>query len=70
MKHLLAETKLELREALKTSKKSDTDCVIEVSGSINSNAVFHRLFTSFLNYVVALFVEAKVSNNHRFPVVS
>ncbi|XP_048503546.1 protein PHYLLO, chloroplastic isoform X4 [Beta vulgaris subsp. vulgaris] len=43
VKHLLAETKLELHEALKTSKKSDTDCVIEVSGSINSNAVFHSV---------------------------
>ncbi|CAO2820404.1 unnamed protein product [Amaranthus hypochondriacus] len=47
VKHLLAETKLELHEALLNSQQVDTDCVIEVSGSINSNADFHSLLKTY-----------------------
>ncbi|XP_056697055.1 protein PHYLLO, chloroplastic isoform X3 [Spinacia oleracea] len=47
VKHLLAETKLELREALLTSQQADADCVIEVSGAINSNAAFHSLLRKY-----------------------
>ncbi|KAL2905213.1 Protein PHYLLO chloroplastic [Bienertia sinuspersici] len=47
VKHLLAETKIELHEALLMSQQSDTDFVIEVSGSINSNAAFHSLLKKY-----------------------
>lgn len=38
VKHLFAETKLELQEALSTAQQADRDYVIEVASSINSNA--------------------------------
>lgn len=47
VKHLLAETKLELHEALLTSQDGDTDCVIEISGSISSNTAFHSLLKKY-----------------------
>uniref|UniRef100_A0A803L7K1 Mandelate racemase/muconate lactonizing enzyme C-terminal domain-containing protein n=1 Tax=Chenopodium quinoa TaxID=63459 RepID=A0A803L7K1_CHEQI len=47
VKHLLAETKLELHEALLTSQQADVDCVIEVSGAINTNAAFHSLLKNY-----------------------
>lgn len=70
VKHLLVETKLELREALSTSQQSDADCVVEVSGSINSNAAFHRFVTSSFVYLIAFLLRQKFSDNFPFLLVS
>uniref|UniRef100_A0A803KVH6 Mandelate racemase/muconate lactonizing enzyme C-terminal domain-containing protein n=1 Tax=Chenopodium quinoa TaxID=63459 RepID=A0A803KVH6_CHEQI len=53
VKHLLAETKLELHEALLTSQQDDADCVIEVSGAINTNASFHSLLQNYAAQAVS-----------------
>lgn len=47
VKHFFAETKLELQEALSTAEQADTDYVIEVASSINSNAIFHRTLRKY-----------------------
>lgn len=43
MKHLEVQTKAELHDALFRSQFEETDCVIEVASSIDSNVTFHRL---------------------------
>ncbi|TYG79763.1 hypothetical protein ES288_D02G162700v1 [Gossypium darwinii] len=47
VKHLEVKTKMELHEALISSQKGDTDCVIEVESSIDSNATFHSYIRKF-----------------------
>ncbi|TYI93767.1 hypothetical protein E1A91_D02G156900v1 [Gossypium mustelinum] len=47
VKHLEVKTKIELHEALISSQKGDTDCVIEVESSIDSNATFHSYIRKF-----------------------
>ncbi|GMH01833.1 hypothetical protein Nepgr_003672 [Nepenthes gracilis] len=43
VKHILAKTKAELRQALMTSRQADSDCVIEVESFIDCNATFHSI---------------------------
>ncbi|KAB2090361.1 hypothetical protein ES319_A03G118500v1 [Gossypium barbadense] len=47
VKHLEVKTKMELHEALISSQKGDTDCIIEVESSIDSNATFHSYIRKF-----------------------
>ncbi|XP_073113105.1 protein PHYLLO, chloroplastic isoform X4 [Elaeis guineensis] len=45
VKHLLAQTKMELHNALWRSQNEQTDCVIEVESSIADNANFHSMIS-------------------------
>ncbi|KAL9246308.1 hypothetical protein vseg_019859 [Gypsophila vaccaria] len=53
VKHLLAETKLELQNALLKSQQADADYVIEVSSSINSNSVFHSVLRKYASHAAS-----------------
>ncbi|KAH9607030.1 hypothetical protein KSS87_013805 [Heliosperma pusillum] len=53
VKHLLAETKLELQNALFKSQQADEDYVIEVSSSIDSNTVFHSVLKKYASQVAS-----------------
>jgi len=68
---LFAETKLKLQEALLTAQQVDTDYVIEIASSIDSNAIFHRLVAAFffgrgVILQIAQFAETTSSNYHAF----
>ncbi|CAH9131215.1 unnamed protein product [Cuscuta epithymum] len=47
VKHVKVSTKMDLRDALLTSKSQHVDCVIEVNSSIEDNAHFHSTLRKF-----------------------
>ncbi|KAK9676085.1 hypothetical protein RND81_11G052600 [Saponaria officinalis] len=60
VKHLLAETKLELQNALLKSQQADVDYLIEVSSSIDSNTELHSVLRKY----------ASRAASHAFTAVS
>ncbi|XP_054809027.1 protein PHYLLO, chloroplastic isoform X2 [Prosopis cineraria] len=47
IKHLYAQTKMELEDALFAAKNEDMDCLVEIESSIDGNANFHSILRKF-----------------------
>ncbi|XP_028761883.1 protein PHYLLO, chloroplastic-like isoform X1 [Neltuma alba] len=47
VKHLYAQTKMELEDALFAAQNEDKDCLIEIESSIDHNANFHSILRKF-----------------------
>ncbi|OMO72203.1 Menaquinone biosynthesis protein MenD [Corchorus olitorius] len=60
VKHLEVKTKMELNEALLSSRLGETDCIIEVQSSIDANANFHSCLRKF----------ASQAADHAFTILS
>ncbi|PKA52996.1 Protein PHYLLO, chloroplastic [Apostasia shenzhenica] len=58
LKHLLVQTKMELRRALWDSQQHYSDCIVEVKSGITNNAMFHSIINKFTCQAVDQVLEA------------
>ncbi|CAN6447202.1 unnamed protein product [Victoria cruziana] len=72
VKHLQVQTKKELQDALALSHQGFSDCIIEVSSSIEKNATFHRDLQKFARQAAesTLAVLLKLSGDSYFNIDS